>query len=93
MSIETLIGTVAAVGMTACWLPQVIKTIRTRSASDFSWLYLSMLIIGVALWVVYGVMRRDAVVLGANAATLLLVVTVAAVKLRAHFASNEMFRT
>jgi MtN3 and saliva related transmembrane protein len=85
MSLETLIGTIAATGTTACWLPQVVKTIRTRSANDFSWSYLAMLITGVALWVVYGVMRHDMVVLGANAATLLLVVIVAAVKLRAHF--------
>lgn len=82
MSLETFIGTIAAIGTTACWLPQMLKTIRTCSARDFSWLYLFMLITGIVCWVVYGILRRDAVVLGANAVTLLFVLTVAIVKLR-----------
>lgn len=78
----TVIGALAAVGTTAAWLPQVVKTWRSRSAEDFSWTYLAMFSTGVALWLVYGFLRKDGVVIGANAVTLLLVLTVLFVKMR-----------
>jgi MtN3 and saliva related transmembrane protein len=78
----TIIGGCAAFGTTAAWLPQVLKTWKTRSAEDFSWPYLAMFSSGVALWLVYGALRKDAVIMAANAITLLLVVTVAFVKSR-----------
>jgi MtN3 and saliva related transmembrane protein len=79
---STIIGIIAAIGTTSCWLPQVLKTVRTRSARDFSWLYLTMLIIGVTCWVVYGFLEKDWIVVTANAATLALVLVVTAVKMR-----------
>lgn len=78
----TVIGALAAVGTTLAWLPQVVKTWRSRSAEDFSWTYLSMFSTGVAFWLVYGFLRKDGVVIGANAVTLLLVLTVLFVKVR-----------
>lgn len=78
----TVIGALAAVGTTLAWLPQVIKTWRSRSAEDFSWTYLAMFSSGVALWIVYGVLRKDGVVIAANVVTLLLVLTVLFVKTR-----------
>lgn len=81
-SLITVIGIVAAIGTTACWLPQVVKTVRSGSANDFSWAYLAMLVTGVACWTAYGFLRKDWVVLGANAATLVLVSIVTWVKLR-----------
>lgn len=81
-SLVTVIGVLAAIGTTACWLPQVFKTWKTRSADDFSWTYLAMLIGGVACWIAYGFLRKDWVVVGANAATLVLVLIVTWVKQR-----------
>ena len=78
----TIIGGCAAFGTTAAWLPQVLKTWKTRSAEDFSWPYLAMFSSGVALWLAYGALRKDPVIMAANAITLLLVVTVAFVKSR-----------
>jgi MtN3 and saliva related transmembrane protein len=78
----TLIGGAAAFGTTCAWLPQLIKTWKTRSAEDFSWSYLAMFTTGVALWLVYGILRKDAVVLAANGVTLVLVATVLFVKIR-----------
>lgn len=76
------IGFGAAIGTTAAWFPQVIRTWKTRSARDFSWGYLALFIMGVFLWTAYGVIRRDLVVIIANAVTLLLVISVGVVKLR-----------
>lgn len=77
-----ILGGVAAVGTTAAWLPQLIKTWRTRSAKDFSWIYLALFSTGVALWIVYGVLREDPVIVIANVVTLALVITVLFVKIR-----------
>lgn len=74
------LGIVAGTLTTAAWLPQVVKTWTTRSARDFSWGYLAMMITGVTLWSAYGALRRDVAVLGANVVTLALVLTVVAIK-------------
>lgn len=76
------IGFGAAIGTTAAWFPQVVRTWKTRSASDFSWGYLALFITGVFLWTMYGIVRRDIVVTIANGITLLLVISVGLVKMR-----------
>jgi MtN3 and saliva related transmembrane protein len=80
--IETIIGLVAATGTTAAWLPQVLKTWKTRTARDFSWGYLALFSTGVSLWMAYGLMRGDPLISGANIVTLALVLTVVFVKVR-----------
>jgi MtN3 and saliva related transmembrane protein len=81
-SLATVIGVIAATGTATCWLPQVLKTVKTRSAEDFSWIYLAMLLSGTALWIVYGLLQKDAIVVGANVVTLVLVLVVTGVKFR-----------
>lgn len=76
------IGFGAAVGTTAAWFPQVVRTWSTRSARDFSWGYLALFVMGVFLWTMYGVLRRDVVVIVGNGITLLLVISVGLVKAR-----------
>jgi MtN3 and saliva related transmembrane protein len=76
------IGVVVALCTTGAWLPQLWKTWRTGSARDFSWGYLALFSTGVALWAIYGVLRDDVAVIGANVVTIVLVVGVIAVKLR-----------
>ncbi|HYC90307.1 MAG TPA: SemiSWEET transporter [Thermoanaerobaculia bacterium] len=78
----TVIGSLSAIGTTAAWLPQVVRTWRTRAAEDFSWSYLALFSSGVAGWIVYGFLRKDFVVIAANVVTLLLVLTVLFVKIR-----------
>ncbi|MEA2490022.1 MAG: MtN3 and saliva related transrane protein [Acidobacteriota bacterium] len=80
--IITIIGGCAAFGTTAAWLPQVVRTWRSRSAEDFSWGYLAMFSTGVALWIVYGILKKDGVIIAANAVTFVLVIVVAFVKMR-----------
>ena len=80
--ITTIIGVASAIGTTAAWLPQVVKTWRTGSAEDFSWGYLALFSSGVAGWIVYGVLKRDGVIVAANGFTLALVLVVAFVKMR-----------
>jgi MtN3 and saliva related transmembrane protein len=76
------LGFVAAVVTTGAWVPQAWKTVHSRSAKDFSWPSLAMLLAGIGLWLGYGVLRGDVAIIGANFVTLLLVLTIAAVKRR-----------
>jgi MtN3 and saliva related transmembrane protein len=78
----TLIGVLAAIGTTGSWIPQAIKTIRSHSANDFSWGYLILFSSGVALWAIYGVLRHDAAIMGANFITLAFLLPMFIVKVR-----------
>lgn len=75
-----LVGVVAACMTTGSWIPQALRTIQTRSARDFAWSYLALFGGGVGLWLVYGVLRQDVALIGANAVTFLLVARIGMVK-------------
>jgi MtN3 and saliva related transmembrane protein len=77
-----LIGSLAATLTTLSFLPQVVKTWRTRSAADFSWLWLASFAAGLFLWLVYGVAIWSLPLVGANALTLSLVTAIAVIKWR-----------
>ena len=77
-----LVGFVAALVSTASLAPQVYKTWRSRSAGDFSYVWLLTALAGAALWGVYGLMRSDWAVIGANVAGGTLVVMLLALKWR-----------
>jgi MtN3 and saliva related transmembrane protein len=79
--IET-IGSAAALLTTFSFLPQVIKTWRTGSAADFSWIWLTAFAAGLALWTLYGVAIVSLPLIGANFVTLSLVLMIAGVKWR-----------
>ena len=59
MSWLTILGLTAGFCTTLAFLPQVIKTYRTRSTADISLGMFSVLVLGIALWVVYGALTGD----------------------------------
>ncbi len=67
--IWTLIGATAAVLTMFGFVPQIIKILRTKSASDVSLTTVLQFLIGVSFWLVYGIHLRDAIIIGANAVT------------------------
>jgi len=77
----TVVGFIAATCTTACYLPQLYKSWKTRSTGDLSLVMMAALAIGVSLWIVYGVMRSDVVLIAANVATLILVAGILMIKL------------
>lgn len=82
MDFVQVIGLVAAFCTTISFLPQVIKTWRTGSAKDLSLGMFSFFCVGVALWLVYGILERDVPVIAANVLTLILASTLLFFKLR-----------
>jgi MtN3 and saliva related transmembrane protein len=79
-SITWFFGVAAGVLTTVSWMPQVVKSWKSRSAGDFSWAYLAMFSAGVGSWEIYGLLRRDAIIIAANLVTLLLIFVVMYVK-------------
>lgn len=77
-----IIGGVAAVLTTSSFLPQVARTWRTRSAADFSWIWLGFFSVGLFLWLVYGIVANALPLIAANGITLALVLVIAFVKAR-----------
>lgn len=82
MSRAFIIGSLAAFLTTASFLPQVIKTHRSKHTKDLS---LGMLVIfasGLALWSAYGIMLGEMPIILANIITLLMVGYLLYMKLR-----------
>jgi len=77
-----LIGGLAALITTLCWVPQALKVIRTRDTRSLSLIMYIMLAIGIGLWLVYGLAIGSWPLIGANAVTLVLVVIILGMKLR-----------
>ena len=76
------LGILAAILTTASAIPQVLKCWRTRSAGDISLRAVSLLCLGLACWIAYGVAQGDAVLVTANVVALLLNLNLLGFKLR-----------
>ena len=68
----TAIGFAAAVCTTAANLPQIKKAWTTGQTDDISLKMLLILGCGLTLWVVYGVLREDTIIILANGISLTL---------------------
>jgi MtN3 and saliva related transmembrane protein len=82
------LGFVAGTLTALAFLPQVIKTWRSQSASDLSTVMLFAQSIGVALWMVYGLAIGSLPVIMANAVTLVLSVLLLAFKIASRSAGR-----
>ncbi|MFH0918066.1 MAG: SemiSWEET family transporter [Candidatus Omnitrophota bacterium] len=68
--IWTIIGISAATLTTFSFVPQIFRSLRIKSVKDVSPVTLFQLSAGVGLWMVYGVARRDPIIIFANLVTL-----------------------
>jgi MtN3 and saliva related transmembrane protein len=89
MDITTVIGSLAAFCTTVSYFPQLKKCWQTGQAGDLSLKMFSILTAGIALWVVYGVLITDYVVITANVISLVLLCGILYFKLRPANLTNE----
>lgn len=80
-SIEIL-GLVAGACTTIAFVPQVIKTYKSKSAKDLSLGMFLMFWIGLVLWLTYGVLVSDFPVIMANFLTLVLATVILVLKVK-----------
>ena len=81
-SLTESIGALAATLTTLSFLPQVLKTWRSRSAADFSWIWIAAFAVGLFFWLIYGLALGALPLVGSNVFTLALVLTIAYIKWR-----------
>ncbi len=56
---ENILGTVAGVLTSVAMLPQLIKVMKEKNAEDLSLVTLMVLIVGLSLWVWYGILKEE----------------------------------
>ena len=71
-----IIGYIGAACTTFCFIPQIIKTVKTKKIDDISWIYLGILAFGILMWTVYGFAIRNNVLISANIITLAFVLII-----------------
>ncbi len=82
MNLTDLIGTIAAILTTISFLPQALHTFRTKDVRGISLGMYSAFTLGVAMWLVYGLLLEAWPVVIANVITLALASTILVMKLR-----------
>jgi len=82
MPYVTVLGMVAGVHTTVAFLPQVLRTWRTRSTADISLVMFLIYVTGIVLWLIYGLMLHDLPLITSNAVTLVFSGAILGLKLK-----------
>jgi len=77
-----ILGMLAGTITSITFLPQVIKVWKSRSAKDLSLVMLVLLMIGVSLWLVYGLVIVDGAIIYTNSMVLLMTLILLFFKLK-----------
>jgi MtN3 and saliva related transmembrane protein len=80
-TLPTFVGLVAAACTTGAFVPQVARLWRLKSAAEISLATFLVYSIGTSLWLVYGLEIGSLPVIAANGATVVLSLTMVALKL------------
>ena len=83
MDMNTAVGGMAAFCTTISYLPQLKKCWQTGHAGDLSMTMFTILAAGVALWIVYGFLKSDLLIVFANTVSFVLLIGILYFKLRA----------
>jgi len=86
--VSEVVGVTAGVLTAASMLPQVIKTVKEKQASQVSVVMIIVLIAGVSLWIWYGVMKDDKPIIFTNAFSLIVNLFMAGCKFKYRHNSN-----
>jgi len=81
MNFTNYVGSIAATLTTLAFLPQAIQSYRTRDLSGISLPMYSIFTAGVAMWLVYGVLKKDWPIIIANIITVALSAMILTLKL------------
>ena len=66
MNIETVIGVAASSCTAASLVPQLTKVLKEKKAESVSLLMLLVLFVGLGLWVYYGILKNDWIIIISN---------------------------
>ncbi len=88
MDFTTILGYTAGILIIFAYLPQSIKTIKSKSTKDISILFSLILTIAEILWIIYAIIIHSYPLLLTNAVSVVLLFPILAIKLK-----NEMKRS
>lgn len=82
MDYTQILGLMAGGLTTVAFLPQVIKTWKSKSAKDLSLAMFFVFALGTLLWLIYGIIIKQLPIILANSITLALATVLLYFKLR-----------
>jgi len=77
-----ILGLVAATCTTIAFVPQVYKAMRYKSTADVSLTMYFILLLGLVLWLIYGIYHHRLPIILANSVTGVLVIIMLVLKIR-----------
>ena len=77
-----IVGSIAAVFTTVAFVPQALHSYKTRDLSGISLPMYTTFTIGVALWLIYGLLQHDWPIIIANAITVCLSAMILVLKVK-----------
>ena len=77
-----IIGLIAAVLTTSAYVPQAYKAWKTKSAGSVSLSMYLIMLVGITLWLVYGIHLNSISMILANSATIVLTLIIIIFKLK-----------
>lgn len=72
MNTIQVVGIVAGACTSISLLPQLIKTIKEKKGGDISYFMLAILLIGLGLWIWYGILKEDYPIIITNSISFVL---------------------
>jgi len=76
------IGATGAILTTLCWVPQALKIIRERETRAISLPGTTLCVLGVLLWLIYGLAIVDGPLIGSSIVTFAMTATILVLKIR-----------
>jgi MtN3 and saliva related transmembrane protein len=76
------IGVTGAVLTTVCWLPQTVKIIRERETRAISLAGTALSVLGIFLWLIYGLAIVDGPLIASSVVTFALTAVILVLKIR-----------
>ncbi len=83
-----LVGTVATLCILVSYVPQIVKSYRTRRMDDFSLMYISIISFGVFLWILYGAHAQDPIIMYSN--IFILAMSLSLVGMKLYYSRRKM---
>lgn len=87
------IGIIAGVLVLSSFIPQLLKAYKTKKMTDVSIHLMLLISSGMFLWVIYGLIRADPVIVGTNASGFVLNIILVILKLKYDKIHSSTVRT
>jgi len=82
LDFTTIIGFIAAFLTTFAFLPQSLKTIKSKETKDLSLITLLMIEFGLVTWLIYGLMIASTPIIAANSVSILIITIILILKMK-----------